>query len=57
MLTTSEKTLRLLSALMAELEAAGVSYAELIIESGLKRRGFRRLDDAEKFLFARKTRG
>lgn len=57
LLTYSEKTLRLLSARIAELEAAGVSYAELIIENGLKRRGFRSLDDAEKFLFARKTRG
>ena len=53
-LTYSEKTLRLLSARIAELEAAGVSYAELIIENGLKRRGFRGLDDAEKFLEARR---
>ena len=49
-----QKTLRLLSARIAELEAAGVSYAELIIENGLKRRGFRGLDDAEKFLEARR---
>ena len=54
LLTYSEKTLRLLSARIAELEAAGVSYAELIIENGLKRRGFRGLDDAEKFLEARR---
>ena len=54
LLTYSEKTLRLLAARIAELEAAGVSYAELIIENGLKRRGFRGLDDAEKFLEARR---
>ena len=54
LLTYSEKTLRLLGAHIAELEARGVSYAELIIENGLKRRGFRRLDDAEKFLEERR---
>lgn len=54
LLTYSEKTLRLLGARIAELEAAGASYAELIIENGLKRRGFRGLDDAEKFLKERR---
>lgn len=54
LLTYSEKTLRLLAARIAELEARGVSYAELIIENGLKRRGFSGLDGAEKFLAARR---
>lgn len=54
LLTYSDKTLRLLGAHIAELEARGVSYAELIIENGLIRRGFRGLGDAEKFLEARR---
>lgn len=51
--TYSERTLRLLLARVTRLEALGVSYAEQIIENGLKRRGFAGLAEAENFLRSR----
>ncbi len=50
LMTYSENTLKLLSRRITELEAQGTRYAELVIENGLKRRGFRSIDDAEEFL-------
>lgn len=53
--TYSERTLRLLAARVSELEARGVSYAELVIENGLKRRGFAGLAHAEEILRTRRA--
>ena len=55
--TYSERTLRLLDARIAELEAGGVNYAELVVGNSLKRRGFRSIGDAEDFLRRRAARG
>lgn len=54
--TYSQETLKLFDEHLAELEKSGRSYPEMVVENGLKQRGFESIRQAEEYL-AKKERG
>ena len=54
--TYSQETLKLFDEHLAELEKSGQSYPEMVVENGLKQRGFESIQQAEEYL-AKKAKG